>query len=92
MATKRPVKQATKRTPGPVKGTGGRPIKGPGPAAHVMSLRLSDEDRRILDALLADQEAKLAALGVSSFAAADMVRLLLREEYKRRQLGDGAEE
>lgn len=91
MATKRPT-QPTRKTPprqrpGPEKGHGGRPIKGSGVAAHVMSVRLSDEDWNLLTELLSDQEAKVAALGVTSYSAADMLRLLVREEHTRRGLG-----
>ena len=54
-----------------------------------MSVRLSAEDMGLLNELLADQEKKVSALGVTSFSAADMLRLLVREEHARRGLGVG---
>ena len=89
MATKRPSGNKGSGRPGPAKGQGGRPVKGSGLAAHVMSVRLSAEDMGLLNELPADQEKKVSALGVTSFSAADMLRLLVREEHARRGLGVG---
>ena len=87
--TTMPAKKTTTRKPAakPRAHGGGRPVKGTSAAAHVMSLRFADDDWTMLEDLVIDQEAKVEALGVTSFSAADMVRFLIREEHKRRGLG-----
>lgn len=89
MAAKKTEKPARASRPGPAKGTGGRPIKGDTAAVHIMSLRFSKSDWSMLEDLVEDQGQKVAALGVTSFSASDMVRMLVREEHRRRGL-DGA--
>lgn len=77
---------AAKKSPVKRRKPVGRPSKGATTAAHIMSVRWTEEDWTMLEDLVADQEVKVAALGVTSFSAADMLRLLVREEHRRRGL------
>lgn len=73
----------------------GRPPKGEAPAARLMSVRWTDADRALLDALVASERARLEAAGImpdtaARVAAADVLRALVRQEAERRGLSSAA--
>lgn len=79
MPAKKPSAKSTHRA-------GGRPPKGDSAALHTLSIRFTESDWARLEGLVSDQQAKVAPLGVTSYSAADMVRLLVRQEAERRGL------
>lgn len=92
--TKTPRKQS--KRPGPPKGQGGRPPKAPADTATTsVTTRWTDTDKALLDALVerereAAREAGLAA--ADRVTVSDVLRLLVRQEAKRRGLvPEGAE-
>lgn len=69
----------------------GRPTKGQGAAEHMMTVRFTDDDKALLDALVGDERARLEAHGIladsaARVAAADVLRALVRKEAQRRGL------
>lgn len=69
----------------------GRPPKGQTAAGHLMSIRWTEADRAILDALVTSERARLEAAGIlpdaaARIAAADILRSLVRQEAERRGL------
>lgn len=56
-----------------------RPIDPTGPATGTLTLRLSDQDRALLDRLVADRAAEFAPEGIE-VTAASYVRGLIRRE------------
>jgi hypothetical protein len=83
-AVKPPRKPVAKRT--------GRPAKQAGEVAgNVLTTRWTDSDKAALDALIADERARLEAAGIlrdsaARVAAADVLRSLVRQEVERRGL------
>lgn len=80
-----------KSTRKPAHKRGGRPLKGDKPAEHLMTTRWTDTDKGLLDALVADERAKLEAAGImqetaARVAAVDVLRSLVRQEAQRRGL------
>lgn len=86
--TKSTRKPAAKRT--------GRPVKPAGQVAgNVLTTRWTDADKATLDALIADERARLEAAGIlrdsaARVAAADVLRSLVRQEAERRGLSTAA--
>lgn len=74
----------------------GRPPKPPETVAtHLMTVRLNDDDKAMLDALVARERARLEAAGsmetvAARVAAADVLRALIRQETKRQGLSSAA--
>ena len=70
----------------------GRPPATPGkPTAHLVGLRLTDDDRRLLDAVTEHDRAKMIGEGTlptlaSRFSHVDALRVLLHEGAQRRGL------
>ena len=86
---------AKKSKPKPAPARTGRPPKGEGAAEHLMSIRWTEADKAMLDALVADERAKLEGHGIlpdaaARVAAADVIRSLVRQEVQRRGLSTAA--
>lgn len=70
----------------------GRPPATPGqPTSHLVGLRLTDEDRALLEAVTAHDRAAMIAAGTlptlaARFTHVDALRVLLREGAQRRGL------
>lgn len=85
MATKRPAKNKPQRPMG-------RPPATPGkPTAHLVGLRLTEEDRALLDAVTEHDRASMVAAGTlptlaARFSHVDALRVLLHEGAQRRGL------
>lgn len=73
------------RQKAPAKPRSGRPPKGDKPTSHVVGVRLTDDDHAALLALRAQEQEAADKLGVT-LSTADVLRLVLRREAKRRGL------
>lgn len=61
----------------------GRPPKGDAPTVDRVTLRLTRADRKVLDALRAQEQETANQLGLT-LSSADVLRLVLRREAERR--------